>query len=137
MGQVDLMYSSTYFDTQESLQYSFPEDSHDFCRAYFGSREVGEDIYLNSTINSGTDLTIQLTWTGGAEVTDYDLYLFDSSGKTVGDATGVFPQGQNGIEYQADGDALAEVATVQYGGAGVADLLVVVDRFRGPRGEPT
>ena len=134
MGQVDLMYSNTYFDTQTDLQYSFPEDSHDFCRAYFGSSEVNEDIYLNSTITSGTDLSIQLTWTGGAEVTDYDLYLFDSNGKTVGDATGVFPDGQNGTSYQFEGDALTEVASVQYNGAVEENLLIVVDRFRGPGG---
>lgn len=134
MGQVDLMYSNSYFDTEANLQYSFPEDSHDFCRAYFGSSEVNGDIYLNNTITGGTDLSIQLTWTGGAEVTDYDLYLFDSNGKTVGDATGIFPQGQNGTAYQFDGDALSEVATVQYNGAVEENLLLVVDRFRGPGG---
>ncbi|MBX2819703.1 MAG: T9SS type A sorting domain-containing protein [Rhodothermaceae bacterium] len=134
LNQVDLMYTNTYFDTQENLQYSFPEDSHDFCRAYFGSNIPAADFYLNSTINSGSDLSIELRWSAGAEVTDYDLYLFDSSGKTVGDATGVFPGGSNGVAYQFAGAELVETATVQYNGAGVEDLLLVVDRFRGPGG---
>ena len=134
LNQVDLMYTNTYFDTQDNLQYSFPEDSHDFCRAYFGSNIPAQDFYLNSTINTGSDLSIELRWSAGAEVTDYDLYLFDSSGKTVGDATGIFPGGTNGVAYQFDGDELIETATVQYSGAGVEDLLLVVDRFRGPGG---
>ena len=132
----DVMYANAYFDTQQGTAFSFPEDTHDYCRAYFQNGEARQDFTLDATVEAGADLSIQLTWqaSNSDQVTDFDLYLFDENGNTVGDASGVFPNGFNGINYQDTGDNLVEMASVSHGGAETENLYIVVDRFRGPVG---
>ncbi len=129
----DILYNNTYWDTQSGDNYSFPEDTHDYCRAYFSSDTADQDYYLNATINAGMSLDVVLNWTGGA---DYDLYLFDIDGYPVGD---VDPEanfnGTNGIAYQGAGDPSTETATILHDrGAASDEFVVVVDRFRGVAG---
>ena len=127
----DETYNSGYFDTQAGDDFSFPEDTHDFCRASFISDTALQDYYLNATLNAGETLVASLNWTTAA---DYDLYLFDVDGYPVGDADPAADfSGANGIESQGAGDPLEELATIIHdrGAADVAEFVVVVDRFRG------
>ena len=128
---LDVLYQSTYFDTQAGTQFSFPEDTHDFCHAYFTTNDANEDFLLDVSLQQSATLTIELTWDEGSATTDYDVYLFDAEGKTVGDPTGEFPDGSNGTAFQSGTQALVEVAAVNYTGPGTA-LFIAVDRFRGP-----
>ena len=132
INAADETYTSDYFDTQAGDDFSFPEDTHDFCRASFMSDTALQDYYLNASINLNETLVATLNWTTDA---DYDLYLFDAAGYPVGDAD---PEadfsGTNGIAAQGAGDPLEETATISHDrGAttGTADFVVVVDRFRG------
>jgi hypothetical protein len=128
-GAVDVVYGSTYFDTQPGDDYSFPEDAHDFCRVGF-DLTAPQDYALDAQIGPGAALGVQLDWTAAA---DYDLYLFDTDGRPVGDPDGILPDGSNGVNYQQAGDPLTEEAAVVNGGDETG-LFVVVDRFRGETG---
>ena len=128
---VDFTYSDAYFDTESGTSFSFPEDTHDFCRASFDTFDANEDYELDLSIDGGDSLIVQLTWSetqGG--VTDYDIYVFDEEGRTVGDPEGVFPDGQNGIAFQTGEQGLFEEAFVNHDGQS-EPLFIVVDRFRG------
>ncbi len=131
-SRADVEYTSTYFDTEAGDAFSFPEDTHDFCRAYFASAEANQDFALNAFVTEGSSLTITASWSQSTQgVTDLDLYLFDVEGKTVGDPTGAFPQGANGIDFQTDGSNLFEEALLDNTGPD-QPFFAVVDRFRGP-----
>ena len=127
----DTIYTSLYFDTLPGNAFSFPEDTHDFCRASFGDANANQDYTLDLLLEGGAVLDIRLEWTDNpSEITDYDIYLFDVNGKTVGDPTGIFPSGENGTEFQFEGDARIENANVLHNGSNEG-LFIVVDRFRG------
>ena len=130
----DVMYANAYFDTQQGTAFSFPEDTHDYCRAYFQNEVARQDFTLDATINAGAELSVELIWaiSNPDQVTDFDLYLFDENGNTVGDAAGIFQDGFNGINYQTSSENLVENASVTNNGAGTENLYIVVDRFRGP-----
>ncbi|MEM8486938.1 MAG: hypothetical protein AAF564_15400 [Bacteroidota bacterium] len=127
-------YANPYFDTQAGDDFSFPEDTHDFCRAYFGSSAVPSDYYLNASLDPDESLAVTLSWDTPA---DYDLYLFDLQGFPVGDLD---PEadfdGSNGTDTQNAstpvGD-LIEVAAIVHtrAGADANEFVIVVDRFRG------
>ena len=127
------MYSNSYFDTQPGTAFSFPEDTHDYCKAYFQNEIARPDFTLDATVEGGAELTVQLTWTPAmpGQVTDFDLYLFDESGQTVGDPGGVFPDGFNGIDFQSSSGNLIENAGLSHNGGTTESLYIVVDRFRG------
>ena len=130
---VDVPYEQEYFDTQTGNDFSFPEDTHDFCRASFGSDTANPDYYLDATINAGESLVVTLNWTASATFADYDLYLFDREGRPAGDPSGLFPNGTIGNNYQTDNSNLVEVASLTNDGADEA-VIAVIDRFRGEAG---
>lgn len=130
---VDVPYEEDYFDTQAGNDFSFPEDTHDFCRASFGSDTANKDYYLDATINAGESLVVTLNWTAPATFADYDLYLFDREGRPAGDPEGLFPNGTIGNNYQTDNSNLVEVASLTNEGVDEA-VIAVIDRFRGEAG---
>lgn len=130
---VDVPYEKEYFDTQAGNDFSFPEDTHDFCRASFGSDTANQDYYLDATINAGESLVVTLNWTASATFADYDLYLFDREGRPAGDPSGLFPNGTIGNNYQTDNSNLVEVASLTNDGSDEA-VIAVIDRFRGEAG---
>ncbi len=127
-------YSNPYFDTQAGDDFSFPEDTHDFCRAYFGTDSVQSDYYLNSRLDAGESLVVSLTWDTPA---DYDLYLFDLDGFPVGDPDPDADfDGTNGTDVQNAATpfaGLVEEALISHSRASADrdSFVVVVDRFRG------
>ncbi len=129
----DVLYGGPYWDTQSGDNFSFPEDTHDFCRAYFTNDLADQDYYLNAAIDAGATLDVVLNWSGGA---DYDLYLFDIDGYPVGDTDpDANFSGANGIAYQGAGDASTETASILHDrGAASDEFVIVVDRFRGDAG---
>ncbi|MFK7848728.1 MAG: T9SS type A sorting domain-containing protein [Rhodothermales bacterium] len=127
-------YSNGYFDTQSGDDFSFPEDTHDYCRAYFGSDVAMADYYLNASLNVGESLVATLTWDNPA---DYDLYIFDTQGYPVGDADPLADfDGANGTDTQTNTTplgSLLEEATISHSrpAADSDEFVVVIDRFRG------
>lgn len=133
LSAVDVPYEANYFDTQAGNNFSFPEDTHDFCRASFGSDTANPDYYLDASIGAGESLVVTLSWTAPATFADYDLYLFDREGRPAGEPSGIFPNGTIGNNYQTDNSNLVEVASLTNTG-GEEAVIAVVDRFRGEAG---
>lgn len=126
-------YGNAYFDTQAGDDFSFPEDTHDFCRAYFGSDAVPSDYYLNASLDPDQSLAVTLTWDTPA---DYDLYLFDLDGFPVGDLDPDADfDGSNGTDAQNASTPVAglvEEAMITHTRAAAGnEFVIVVDRFRG------
>lgn len=130
----DVTYGNTYFDTQSGDAFSFPEDAHDYCRAYFASDQANADYYLDASLIPGESLIATLTWDTPA---DYDLYIFDTEGYPVGDADPLADfDGANGTDAQSDASPvtdLIETASIAHtrAGADSDNFVVVIDRFRG------
>ena len=132
-NRAEEVYTSLYFDTSPGNDFSFPEDTHDFCRVTF-DETARQDYTLDASILAGASLSVQLEWTPPASgFSDYDLYLFDRDGRPAGDPTGLFPNGNVSNAYQIDNSDLIEIASVQNDGTDEA-LFIVVDRFRGQMG---
>ena len=138
----DQTYGSGYFDTQAGNDYSFPEDSHDFCRASFMSNadeatvraDVEQDYYLDMVLANGETIDVALNWSSAApEFSDYDLYLFDVDGYSVEDPAGQI-SGANGINFQTDDSGRTEAANATNNSGSEQPVLLVVDRFRGVGG---
>ena len=131
-------YSAGYSDTVPGNNFSFPEDTHGFCRTYFnyaGAPDpnlIVEDYYLNMELIAGETLTLDLAWEsidGG--FADFDLYVFDALGFPVGDEDpAALLDGVNENDSQTDNTNLTESALAINNTGTDQPVLVVVDRFR-------
>ena len=127
LSSAPISYVSNYQDTQAGDDFSFPEDTHDFCRAAYDP-SANQDYYLNAVVLQPGTYTATLAWAGGG---DYDIYVFDEDGRQAGDPAGQFPNGASGVSFQPEGAPLQEQASLEHAGTEAA-MIIVVDRYRGP-----
>jgi hypothetical protein len=129
-AQSDVTYASSYVDTDPIVAFSFPDETHDFCKAEFDP-SAERDYTMRASLVAGQAITVTLTWSSDdGTVTDFDLYLFDRNGRLAGDPTGLLPDGSSSQASQLTGAPAVETAFVTAPGTD-EPVFAVVDRFRG------
>jgi subtilisin family serine protease len=135
-NSADAHYEHVYQDLVPGDDFFFPFDTHDFGSVAGLAPDPGWDGLV---AGNGNFFAAFMQWNDpfGGSANDYDIYIFDTSGKIAGDPTGDFPIGAPGFEAQDGDDDPAEVAFVVNLAPGptpvgtVKGFFMVIDRFFG------